>query len=200
MALGSAAALRAPRVNRPLHHRVAIGLGASLGDRRATLERTLVRLDLTPGMRLIRASRWYRTPPLRGGAATGWFLNGVAVFACSLAPHVVLERCRELERAEGRRRSRHWGDRTLDLDVILVEGVALRDPVLTVPHPALAERPFVLGPLLEVWPDAIDAATGRAIAEHPRATRVIPVPVGVVARPRPAVTPAGHRVDPWRAP
>lgn len=200
MAAPRALARRADRVNRPLSHRVAIGLGASLGDRRATLERTLVRLDLTPGLTLIRASRWYRTPPLRGGAATGWFLNGVAVFACTLDPHDVLDRCRELERAEGRRRGRHWGDRTLDLDVILVEGIALRDHVLTVPHPALAERAFVLGPLLEVWPDAIDATTGRPIAEHARPTKVIPVPVGVVARPRPAVTPAGHRVDPWRAP
>lgn len=189
--------MNAPRTN---PRRVAIGLGSSLGDRRATLERTLVQLDLIPGLQLLRASRWYRTPPLRGGTATGWFLNGVGVFSSSLSPHQLLDRCRSLEDGAGRRRSRFWGDRTLDLDVILVEGLAIDDLDLTVPHPALPHRAFVLGPLIEVWPDAVDPRTGQLFVDHPTPGGPRPVPVGVVARAAPAVTARGHRPGPWSAP
>jgi 2-amino-4-hydroxy-6-hydroxymethyldihydropteridine diphosphokinase len=191
---------RSPREVLEAPVRVAIGLGSSLGDRRATLERTLVRLDATPGLQLVRASRWVRTPPLRGGTATGWFLNGVAVFAATLDPHAILDVCRALETAEGRRRTRFWGDRTLDLDLLLVDGVVVRDERLTVPHPALHLRPFVLGPLLEVWPDAVDAGTGRRLAETPRPKGPLPVHAGVVARASRAVTLDGPRPQPRSEP
>lgn len=166
----------------------AIGLGSSLGDRRATLERALVQLHLTPGLRLVRASRWYRTPPLRGGSARGWFLNGVALFSCGLSPHDLLDVCRELEDRAGRRRGGHWGDRTLDLDLLMLEGLRVHDDRLIVPHPALHLRPFVLQPLLEVWPDAIDAATGRPVRDHPTPPGPGAVAVGVVARSSRSVT------------
>jgi 2-amino-4-hydroxy-6-hydroxymethyldihydropteridine diphosphokinase len=133
--------------------RVAIGLGASLGDRRCTLERTVHQLDHTPGLQLVRVSRWYRSPPMRGGAATGWFLNGVAVYTSTLSPDAVLDRCRMLEQAAGRRRARHWGDRPLDLDVLFVEGHTSDDPELVLPHPGIATRPFVWQPLREAWPE-----------------------------------------------
>ncbi|TVQ86489.1 MAG: 2-amino-4-hydroxy-6-hydroxymethyldihydropteridine diphosphokinase [Deltaproteobacteria bacterium] len=165
--------------------RVAIGLGASLGDRRATLERALVQLNLIAGLRLERASRWYRTPPLKGGCAQGWFLNGVALYRSRLTPWELLDHCRRLEARAGRRRSGFWGDRTLDLDVLLIEGVHVDDAELCVPHPAAHLRPFVLGPLLEIWPDAIDARTGRPMVEHPPPLGPRPVAVGVVGRSTP---------------
>lgn len=169
----------------------AIGLGSSLGDRRATLELALLRLDHTPGLSLVRGSRWYRTPPLRGGTATGWFLNGVAVFRTDLPARSLLERCRELEDLAGRRRSRFWGDRTLDLDVLLIEGEHLNELDLKVPHPALPDRPFALLPLLEIWPDAVEPSSGVAYATMPSPTGPMPVPDGVVARPPRPVTALG---------
>lgn len=147
--------------------RIAIGLGSSLGDRRRALETAVARLATRPGLRLLRTSAWVRTPPLRGGAARNWFLNGVALFETTLSPLEVLDLCVALEEAAGRRRARHWGDRTLDLDLLLWGDRALSEPRLTVPHPGIARRPFVLGPLLEVWPDARDPISGRPYAELP---------------------------------
>ena len=157
---------------------VAIGLGASLGDRRRTLERAIRHLAAAPDTRLIRGSRWYLNPPMRGGSARGWFLNGVARFDTTAEPLEILRRCRALEDGEGRRRARHWGDRPLDLDVLVVEGVVSDDPVLRLPHPGIASRPFVWWPLWEVWPEA-----AHALADPPPPRQGI-VPVGVVARPR----------------
>lgn len=138
---------------------VAIGLGASMGDRRATLERTVLALHLTPGLSVRAVSRWYASPPMRGGTATGWFLNGVVRLESSLDPWALLDRCRELETAAGRRRARFWGDRPLDLDVLHVEGWTSDAPALRVPHPGLAQRPFVHVPLREVWPEALAGVT-----------------------------------------
>lgn len=159
--------------------RVAIGLGASLGDRRRTLERAVRRLGAGEGMRLLRGSRWYLNPPMRGGTARGWFLNGVALFDTTLAPHDVLARCRALEDEEGRRRARHWGDRPLDLDVLVYEGVTSDDPTLRLPHPGISRRPFVWWPLHEVWPEV-----ARALPDDPPPPRGM-VATGILARPHP---------------
>ena len=133
--------------------KVAIGLGTSLAMQRrqqgpmaaraARLELTVRQLAATPGLALLRTSPWVSTPPLRGGTARGVFLNGVALFESELAPHAVLDRCIALEERAGRRRARKWGDRTLDLDVLLVEGVVSEDARLLLPHPAIGVRRFV---------------------------------------------------------
>jgi 2-amino-4-hydroxy-6-hydroxymethyldihydropteridine diphosphokinase len=165
--------------------KLAVALGSSLGDRRTQLERTLARLDHTPGIRLLRASRWVRTPPLAGGTATHWFLNGVALLETDLDPEAVLDVCVALEEQAGRRRARFWGDRTLDLDLLLAEAGAVTTDRLVLPHPAIARRRFVLEPLLEVWPDARNPHTGVAYADLPMPSGPRPVPWGVVARGRP---------------
>jgi 2-amino-4-hydroxy-6-hydroxymethyldihydropteridine diphosphokinase len=162
--------------------KIAIALGSSLGDRQRVLERALAHLDLTPGIRVIRVSRWVRTPPLRGGAARNWFLNGVALLDSALAPAALLARCVALEEQAGRRRHRHWGDRTLDIDVLVAEDTVLRTERLELPHPAIASRPFVLGPLLEVWPDVRDPRTGASYAALPSPPGPRPARHGVVAR------------------
>lgn len=156
--------------------RLAVGIGSSLGDREGALTIAVRSLAAAPGMRLLRVSRWVRTPPLRGGHARNWFLNGVALFDTHLDPHDVLARCVRLERRAGRRRAVHWGDRSLDLDLLLLEGQVVRTPTLQLPHPAIALRPFVLGPLLEVWPDATDPRTGAPY-------RLCPPPIGPRAFP-----------------
>ncbi|MEQ1567959.1 MAG: 2-amino-4-hydroxy-6-hydroxymethyldihydropteridine diphosphokinase, partial [Myxococcota bacterium] len=89
--------------------RLAVGLGASLGDRRHTLELAVRKLASAPGLELVRVSGWVRTPPLTGGAARNWFLNGVALFRSSVDPLEVLDRCVALEQRAGRRRGRYWG-------------------------------------------------------------------------------------------
>jgi 2-amino-4-hydroxy-6-hydroxymethyldihydropteridine diphosphokinase len=165
--------------------KLAVGLGSSLGDRRARLEHALVKLAHTPGLHLLRASRWVRTPPLHGGTAKGWFLNGVAAFASELTPEAVLDVCVALEEQAGRRRARVWGDRTLDLDVLLADDLVVDSERLVLPHPAIGRRRFVLEPLLEVWPDAVDPRTGQAYADLPTPAGPRPVPWGVVARGRP---------------
>lgn len=164
--------------------RVAIGLGSSLGNRRAHIDRALRHLDRTAGLRLLRCSRLVRTPPMRGGTASGWFLNAVAVYSTVLHPHDILMRCRELEHRAGRRRSRYWGDRTLDLDVLLHESVVVDSETLVVPHPNVADRPFVIGPLLEIWPDAAHPKTHRPFATMPPPTGPRAVTCGVLARPQ----------------
>ncbi len=178
-------------MNRPAPDRLAaVGLGSSLGPRRRILERTVRRLDRLQGVSVLRVSRWYRTPPLRGGSATGWFLNGVALCRSHLPADELLRICRRLEDAAGRRRSGHWGDRTLDLDLLLVDGLIVRSASLTLPHPAIGERPFVRAPLAEVWPEARHPESGLRYRDLPEAPGPRAVPVGVVARDLRAVTPA----------
>jgi 2-amino-4-hydroxy-6-hydroxymethyldihydropteridine diphosphokinase len=96
----------------------------------------------------------------------------------------VLGRCVELEKHAGRRRVRFWGDRPLDLDLLLDGDRIVRTPDLILPHPAIGRRPFVLEPLLEVWPDAVDPTTGTAYAALPRARGPRPIPDGLLARGR----------------
>lgn len=168
--------------------RLAIGLGSSLGDRAKTLSLAVRSLAADPGLRLLRASRWVRTPPLRGGHAKNWFLNGVALFDSGLTPEEVLERCVRLERRAGRRRAVRWGDRSLDLDLLLAEGLVRQTPSLVLPHPSITLRPFVLDPLLEVWPDAADPRTGTLYRVAWPAPGPKPIPVGSID-PLPRVRP-----------
>lgn len=147
-------------------------------------------LDSAGPLELLAVSRWCRTPPLANGSARGWFLNGVAIFDVAEPIGDLLSRCRRLEEAAGRRRVRHWADRPLDLDLLLAEGVTCDDATLTLPHPAIARRPFVLGPLLEVWPDAVDPTTGLRYADSPPAPGPQPTPRGVMLHRR--------QVDPTR--
>ena len=162
--------------------RIALGLGSSLGDRRTRLELTIRQLAAHPRIRVERVSRWVRTPPLRGGTARGWFLNGVALLDVEMTPHELLTICRSLEEQAGRRRARHWGDRPLDLDLLVAEGCQFSDDELTVPHPALTRRAFVLAPLQEVWPDALSPENGIVVPQEAPEPLPRVVPVGVVAR------------------
>ena len=171
---------------------VALGLGSSMGPRRATLERTIRQLDAHPDLELLAVSRWYRTPPMRGGTARGWFLNGVARFRTRLSPDTLLDLCRELERQSGRRRARFWGDRPLDLDILLYGTSVVTTATLTLPHPGIGKRSFVYWPLLEVWPDAEDPVTQHPWVDAKNQPVPRKDPVGVFARRRPLAYLTGH--------
>jgi 2-amino-4-hydroxy-6-hydroxymethyldihydropteridine diphosphokinase len=126
--------------------RAFLGLGSNLGDRRAILRRAVGAIE-----DLVAVSPVYETEPV-GGPDQGAFLNIVVELATRRSPHELLELCRRLEQDAGRVRAERWGPRTLDVDVLWVDGVAVADPDLTVPHPRMHERNFVMRPLLDLDP------------------------------------------------
>lgn len=142
-----------------------LSLGANLGARAQALREALRRLAQLPGTRLSRASSFYETAPW-GKTDQPPFLNGAACLSTRLAPEALLAACQEIERALGRVRHEHWGARTLDIDLVYgVRGgqvVRAATPRLTLPHPYLLERAFVLVPLAEIAPALVLA--GRPIA------------------------------------
>ncbi len=139
----------------------ALGLGSSLGDRQLWLRFALARLAVTPGIRVEKVSRCVVTPPLKGSTATGWFLNAAVRLQTALTADSLLRVCVDLEQRAGRRRSSRWADRTLDVDLLAYGDVIARLPGLTLPHPAIRARPFVVQPLGEVWPEGVDPESGE---------------------------------------
>jgi len=145
--------------------RAFVALGANLGDAVATVQRALQTLARTPGLRLIKASSLYRTAPVD---ATGPdFINAVAEVATTLTAPDLLDALQAIEAAEGRERPYRNAPRTLDLDVLLYGDARIDSPRLTVPHPRMQERAFVLVPLAEVAPQRVDDRALQAVLEQP---------------------------------
>ncbi len=158
----------------------AIALGSSMGDRHRALALALKALDSTAGLEVLAVSRLYRTSPM-GHTARGWFLNAVALLDCSLCGKDLLERCKEIERRLGRKPAPRWADRPVDLDILLMGNMVSDDPDLTLPHPHMGRRDFVLTPLLEIAPEARNPRNGlRWAAQQPR-DLPLPIPVGILA-------------------
>lgn len=132
--------------------RTFIGVGSNLGDRRAFLSDAV---DSLPDV--VAVSNVYETDPVGGPANQGAYLNIVVELDTELTPSALLGVCHRIESAAHRVRGEHWGPRTLDLDIIWMEGVELDDPRLTIPHPRWKERKFVLAPLRELAPDLVTA-------------------------------------------
>jgi len=142
--------------------RAWIGLGANLGRRAATLDLALERIAAIDATRLADVSDYYATPPW-GDPDQPEFLNAVAAVDTSLAASELLMRLQAIETALGRLRDgRRWGPRAIDLDLLLYASERLATPALTVPHPRLAERAFVLVPLVELAPGLEVPGRGRA--------------------------------------
>ncbi len=140
-----------------------IGLGGNVGEAPSTLRSAIDQLDALPDTRLVSASKLYRTAPV-GGIEQADFVNAVAQIETALPPEVLLQALFAIERAHGRDRSieKRWGPRTLDLDLLLYGEDVIDIDGLTVPHPRIAERAFVLVPLVEIAPDAFIPGHGRA--------------------------------------
>jgi len=134
--------------------RAFVGLGSNLGEREATLWKALEGLGATEGIEVVAVSSFRETDPV-GVVDQPRFVNGAAALETSLRPRELLERLLDVERSLGRDRAveERWGPRTLDLDLLLYGGETIDEPGLEVPHPRLAERAFVLEPLLELDPD-----------------------------------------------
>ena len=129
--------------------RVLLGLGSNLGDRRAQLRRAVAEMP-----DLVAVSSLWETAPV-GGPEQGAFLNAVVQLETDRSPRELLLLCRELEMSAERVRSVHWGPRTLDVDVLWIDGETVAEPDLIIPHPLMFERPFVLVPLGELAPDLV---------------------------------------------
>jgi 2-amino-4-hydroxy-6-hydroxymethyldihydropteridine diphosphokinase len=140
--------------------RAFLGLGSNLGDRWAHLRRAVDQLRAGSAVPVTAVSPVYETDPIGGPEEQGPYLNLVVelAVAATVDPYRILEECRRLEAAAGRVRSVRWGPRTLDADVIWIDGIALDDPELTIPHPRWRERRFVLVPLADLAPDLVDQA------------------------------------------
>lgn len=139
-----------------------LSLGSNLGDRMEYLRRGVAGLHAMPGVRVVRLSSVYETEPV-GVEGQPPYLNLVAVVSTRLDPHALLAACQTVESANGRVRTVRWGARTLDIDLLLYEGVELDTPELAIPHPRMHERAFVLMPLIEVAPDI--ALLGKPASE-----------------------------------
>lgn len=140
--------------------RVIVGLGANLGDPRRTVLDAFDEIAKIEGVVEIARSRLYRTRPV-GGPPQDDYVNAALALSTSLAPQAILAALQAIERSHGRTRGKERDlPRTLDLDILLIEGEAIDEPNLTVPHPRLKERAFAMIPLLEVAPDAKEPKTG----------------------------------------
>jgi 2-amino-4-hydroxy-6-hydroxymethyldihydropteridine diphosphokinase len=145
--------------------RALVGMGSNLGDRRAILDAAVAALAGTPGVSRVAVSATHETAPVGGPSGQGPFLNAAALLETTLDPADLHARLRAVEADAGRVRRVRWGERTLDLDLLLHDGAIVDTAELTVPHPRFAVRRFVLAPLAEVAPAATDPLSGRTVAE-----------------------------------
>lgn len=136
-----------PRASR----RVLLALGSNLGDRRRHLREAIGSLG-----RVTAVSGVYETDPVGGPAGQGAYLNMVVAIESDATARELLGMCHRLESAAGRVRAERWGPRTLDVDILWIDGETVHDPDLEVPHPRMRERRFVMVPLADVAPDLLD--------------------------------------------
>jgi len=148
--------------------RAYLGIGSNLGDRLAFLQLALDALGAVPGITVTAVSPVYETDPV-GGPIQDDFLNAVVEIETSLEPHGLLLVAQAAERTARRVRDQHWGPRTLDVDILLFDDARLDDPDLTIPHPWMGERAFVLAPLHD-----LDAALAPAPGDGWQGVRRVP--------------------------
>ncbi|MFT5775633.1 2-amino-4-hydroxy-6-hydroxymethyldihydropteridine diphosphokinase [Hyphomonas sp.] len=134
----------------------AISLGSNLGDRAAYLAAALRAIDGRPECSLISVSSVYWTQPW-GKTDQGEFLNLCAIIDTRLAPQALLDVVKGIERMLGRTEGERWGPREIDIDLLVMDGVTRESEVLTLPHPRMVERLFVLAPLAEIAPELVVA-------------------------------------------
>jgi 2-amino-4-hydroxy-6-hydroxymethyldihydropteridine diphosphokinase len=153
-------------------HRAFIGLGTNLGDRAANYRQAIRRIGQLPECRIVRHSSIYETEPV--GDIGGVFLNGVVELETELPPEALMRRLLTIERVMGRKRTgahkpsearRKYRPRIIDLDLLFFDKEIIRTPPLTVPHPRLHERRFVLAPMAELAPALIHPELNVSISE-----------------------------------
>jgi 2-amino-4-hydroxy-6-hydroxymethyldihydropteridine diphosphokinase len=153
--------------------RAYLALGSNLGDRLAHLQLAVDGVAGTEGVDLVAVSHVYETAPV-GGPPQPAYLNAVVAIDTGLDPHALLALAQRIEHDAQRVRAERWGPRTLDVDVLLYDDVRLTDPDLTLPHPRMWERGFVLAPLRDVAPTLVDASASWEDVREAAVTLHIP--------------------------
>ena len=143
--------------------RALVGLGSNVGDRRASLARAVGLLRGAPNVQVVALSALYETPPW-GYTDQAPFLNAVVAVDTTLGPRQLLVALKSFEARIGRRRTFRWGPRVIDLDILVYDDLALDRAGLRLPHPAIADRAFVLVPLADLYP-SYRAPDGRALPD-----------------------------------
>ena len=141
-----------------------IALGANLGDARAALRQAMQAIAALPGVALVRSSSLYRTAPVDSSGPD--YLNAVVEISTTLAPPDLLAALQAIEQAAGRERPYRNAPRTLDLDILLYDELTLDSPALTIPHPRMDQRAFVLVPLAEIAPQRVSAQQLQAVQDQ----------------------------------
>ena len=142
-----------------------IAMGANVGDRQQNIRAALDKLASTDGIQLLRVSSLIENPAVGGPPDSPPFLNGAAEVATILSPAALLQRLLEIEREIGRVRREKWGPRPIDLDLLLYADQVLASPGLTLPHPLMHQRRFVLQPLAQIALHVIHPLLNRTIAQ-----------------------------------
>lgn len=141
-----------------------LGLGSNVGDREEYIEQAITILKETPGIKVIRRASNYETDP-EGNRAQPQFINSAVEIRTSLDPDKLLAAVQAIEDTLGRERGIEWGPRTIDIDILMYKDVVMSEDDLSIPHPLLQERLFVLEPLNEIAPRAVHPVLERTIRE-----------------------------------
>ncbi|WZL72898.1 2-amino-4-hydroxy-6-hydroxymethyldihydropteridine diphosphokinase [Clostridiaceae bacterium 35-E11] len=131
-----------------------LGIGGNIGNKKENIQTAITFLKNHPHISVSRISSYYETAPV-GYVDQDWFLNIVVEIDTALDPYALLNYCHEIEQNLKRKRLIRWGPRTIDVDILLYEGFASQDEELTIPHPRMHERAFVMIPLYEIAKDLI---------------------------------------------
>lgn len=145
-------------------NRAYIGLGSNMGDKRAYMDMAVDELKADDNIRLVNVADYIETEPY-GYENQDKFLNSAAEIETIYSPYELLDKLQSIEQLARRERKIHWGPRTLDLDILMYEDIIINDDRLKLPHIDMANREFVLKPLCQIAPYAINAATGESVSE-----------------------------------
>src|SRR6266480_7757583 len=137
-----------------------IGLGSNLGDRETTLRATLADIAALPDVQVVQHSKFYRSQPVGGPPDQGEFLNAAALIETTVAPLPLLDELGKIESRHGRQPAERWSPRTIDIDILLYGNEVAETQMLTLPHPRMSFRPFVLEPAAEIAPRMLHPTIG----------------------------------------
>ncbi|MBW4802912.1 2-amino-4-hydroxy-6-hydroxymethyldihydropteridine diphosphokinase [Loigolactobacillus coryniformis] len=152
-------------------HQVYLSIGSNIGDRKAQLQQAIAALQADSAIDVVRVSSIYETAPV-GGVVQDDFYNCAVYLETSLSATELLQRIQQIEQNQKRRRLIHWGPRTIDLDILWYDDVVIQTADLTIPHPEMAKRAFVLVPLQEITTGQQQKQVEQLLQALPAAQRV----------------------------